>query len=360
MDIVPLKPNNKEKVFSTAIATLKAGGLVIYPTETCYGIAADATNQEAIDRLLRYKTKRGDKPLSIAVTDEKMAKQYVQINSTAKKIYRSLLPGPITVISKGKNKVARGVESSRGTQAIRIPDYPFVLELIKRFNKPITATSANASYKKTPYAISDIVNNLSKKQKQYLNLIIDAGTLPKRKPSTIIDTTLEDVAVLREGDIKFPGGTRHVASSLKETESLVSILFKKIDKYLAKKTIIFLLHGELGAGKTHFTQYIGKKMKIKEIIVSPTYTICREYNGVVKNTPTKLQHIDAYRLYDENEIKELKPEVVFKAPNVVSIEWANKIEKSITPYTLNAVVITVYIAAPSENKRIFTYSITAP
>ncbi len=166
MQRLKLEKNNSAKLIEQAVTVLKNGGLMIYPTETCYGIGADATNQAAIKKLLDYKTKRNDKPISVAVSDKKMAAKYVHINKTADNIYDNFLPGPITVVSKSKHVLAQGVESSMGTQGIRIPDHAFILELLKVYKKPITATSANASYKKTPYTIADVLNNISEKQKK--------------------------------------------------------------------------------------------------------------------------------------------------------------------------------------------------
>src|SRR3989304_1221808 len=97
-----------------AVKVLKTGGLVIYPTETCYGAGVDATNQKSVAKVLKYKTRREGKPLSIAVTDQKMASRYVKLNATAKNLYKQFLPGPLTVVSAGKHRVASGVESETG------------------------------------------------------------------------------------------------------------------------------------------------------------------------------------------------------------------------------------------------------
>ncbi|MBI2410897.1 MAG: threonylcarbamoyl-AMP synthase [Candidatus Kerfeldbacteria bacterium] len=357
MQRVKLTKYNQKKVIAEAITVLKEGGLVIYPTETCYGIGADSTNQEAIDKLLTYKTKRQDKPISVAVTDAKMAAKYVHINKTAKNIYDNFLPGPITVVSKSKHKFARGVESSQGTQGIRIPDHSFVLNLVRAFKKPITATSANASYKKTPYTINDIFSNLSTKQKKMVGLIIDAGRLPKRKPSTIVDTTLDTVHILREGGLDLPYPKLFIAHALEDTEQFVEQLYEKLGTRLGKKTVVFLLQGDLGAGKTYFTKYLAKKLGVKDVVVSPTFTICCEYKGRIGRKPITLQHIDTYRLYAPSEIDALQPKEIFRAPNVVVIEWANKVSEYIEPYLRSAVVIKIRIAAPDEQTRHFEYEI---
>ena len=152
-----------EKSVKIAVDTLKLGGLVVYPTETLYGIGADATNPNAIKKLAKYKNRPLGKPYSIAVTDIKMAQNYAKLNSTAIDLYQEFLPGPITIVSKGRHRLAPGVESEDGTLGVRIPNYKLVTDIVKLLKKPITSTSANASYKKRPYKISDILNNISTK-----------------------------------------------------------------------------------------------------------------------------------------------------------------------------------------------------
>ena len=137
MKIVHLSTTPAREVITAAISTLKSGGLVVYPTETTYGIGADATNQKAVDKLLQYKKRREGKPLSIAVFDQSMAEIYVELNAAAKKVYTTFLPGPITVVSKSKGNVAKGVTSETGALGIRIPNYPLILQLIKAYGKPI-------------------------------------------------------------------------------------------------------------------------------------------------------------------------------------------------------------------------------
>ena len=169
MEIIKLSDTtNQEEVIGRCIDTLNSGGLVVYPTETCYGMAADPTNQEAVEKLLDYKKKREGKAISVAVSDKKMAKKYVEMNEIAENIYDNYLPGPITVVSKSKGKVVKKVEADDETLGIRVPKYPFILKLIKKFGKPITATSANASYKKTPYTVKNILDNTSKKQQELI------------------------------------------------------------------------------------------------------------------------------------------------------------------------------------------------
>jgi L-threonylcarbamoyladenylate synthase len=357
---IKLTEKNYKEVIKQATAVLKRGGLVVYPTETCYGIAAGAKNQAAVNKLLQYKTKRKDKPLSVAVSGKQMAAQYVHINRAAENIYDNFLPGPITVVSKGKGKLAQGIESSMGTQGIRMSSHAFVLALVRSYKTPITATSANASYKKTPYTIKDVLDNISDKQKSLLDLIIDAGKLPKRKPSTVVDTTLDNLHIVREGSIKLHKPTTYKAKSLADTEKFVGKLYDKLKASWGKRQIVFLLQGDLGAGKTHLAKFIGKKLGVKEVIVSPTYNLCNEYGACVGRKKLVLYHIDTYRMYEPAELEDLRPQEIFRSPNVVVIEWANKVHSYVQKYLNKAAVVEIVISAPSDFERVFEFKIRNP
>jgi L-threonylcarbamoyladenylate synthase len=345
-----VKPN--QNGILKAVEILKSGGLVIYPTETVYGIGADATNPTAIKKLTKYKNRPLGKPYSIAVTDEKMASEYVDLNETARNLYRQFLPGPLTVISKGKHKVAPGVESEEGTLGIRIPNYKLVLEIIKKFGRPITATSANASYKKRPYKISDILENLSQKQKNLIDLIIDAGELPKNDPSTVVDTTLDDQVVLRQGEIKFSDENQILSRSEENTQNLAKEIWQKYQTNYRRRAIVFALQGEMGTGKTIFTKGLAKAMGITELITSPTFALENEY----RNNNEKLYHFDAWRMQNSDEMKALGFDKLIKDKSVISVEWAERVSDIIREFDDEAIIIWVKIKfGKKENERIISW-----
>ena len=333
------------------VKTIKKGGLFIYPTETIYGIGADATDEVAIKKLTEYKNRPFGKPYSIAVTDQKMAEEYVELNETARNLYRQFLPGPLTVVSKGRHRVAKGVESEDGTLGIRIPDYKLVIDIVKKFGKPITSTSANASYKKRPYKVSDIIENISDKQKKLIDLIIDAGELPPNDPSTVVDTTLDDPVMLRQGEIKFSEKNEILSKSEESTQNLAKEIWQKYEKHRGRRAIIFALQGEMGAGKTVFTKGLARAMGITEIVKSPTYNLVHAYQ--VSDCPSSayslspmhysLTHIDAWRVEDSNELKSLGFESLVKNKSVISIEWAERVADIIREFDDEAIIIWVKI-----------------
>lgn len=334
-----------------AVSVLKRGGLVVFPCETTYGIAADATNIKAIKKLNSYKKRPLGKPYSVAVSDIKMAEKYAVLNKTAKNIYREFLPGPLTVISQGKHLLSKGVESENGTLGIRISSYNLVTKIVNKLGVPITATSANASYKKRPYKIEDILTNISQKQKRLIDLVIDAGELSQNEPSTVIDTTLDDPAVLRQGNVVFNKNNALLSRSEASTQNIAKELFQKYEKYLGKRPIIFALMGQMGTGKTQFTKGLGKVLGIKEEIVSPTFNLISEY--------PKLTHIDAWRLEAKDNLTSLGLIKILEDKNmIVAIEWAEKVVNELKDIRDQALIVWVKIEyGKKENQRTISWKI---
>ncbi|MDQ3098533.1 MAG: L-threonylcarbamoyladenylate synthase [bacterium] len=354
MNSVLLKENNTEEVIAQAVSVLKSGGIVIYPTETIYGMGVDATNQEAVNKLLRYRSRREGKPLSVAVSDAQMAEVYVEANSVARNLYMNFLPGPLTVVSISKRKVAQGIEAENNTLGIRIPDYELVRKITEALGKPIVATTAApASMKKRPYTVSDILENISEKQKDLIDLIIDAGTLPKREPSTVVDTTLNQEVVLRQGSINLNQVLETKTHSADETQQLGYDLMKKYVHHLGYKSVIFALQGELGAGKTQMSKGIARALEIPDLIQSPTFSIENEY--VIKNK--YLYHIDTWRLSGSHELLDLNFVTHVEEGNVFIIEWADKVRDVIEQVSSDAIIVWVGLQyGENENQRLIKVS----
>ena len=343
-------PNQITQLVEKITTVLQNGGLVIMPTETIYGVMVDATNPAAVAKLLNYKSRRRGKPLSIAVADQKMAESYAVLNEQAQNIYRTFLPGPVTVFSalagtmtsKNKKKpvLAPGIASEFNTIGIRIPDYQLVLEVVKKLGKPVSATSANQSGKKTPYSINDILSKISTKQKGLIDLIIDAGTLPKRPPSIVIDTTLSTPLVMR-GEGLFgtkspeksskvpnsPGAAIFITKSVEETQNLSGKLLLKHQNRLASKGLIIALDGELGAGKTTFTQGMAKFLRINDIVSSPTYTYQKEYSFDKDGLQGKLYHFDCWAVENRETLQLLEIQSFLTPGCLVVIEWWDQIKQ---------------------------------
>ena len=330
MELIKYNKNNSKIIIKKALAVLKNGGIFVFPTETCYGIGTDATKKSAINKLYSYKTRREGKPLSVVVADIKMAQKYVEINEMAENLYKSYLPGPITVVSKGKGKVAKGVESEYGTLGIRIPEHELILDIVKNFGKPFTATSANMSYLPKPYSIKALLKNMPAKNLELIDLIIDAGKLPHRETSTVVDTTMNSLNIVREGQLNIykKSDKKSILSaqteSAEETINFGSMnMLKYIDEPLSKPLVFFLV-GELGGGKTQFAKGIARCLNIKDLVKSPTFTILNEYNYKFGERRGKFIHVDTWRIEDINDLETIGLDNYFSVNNIIAIEWANK------------------------------------
>lgn len=328
METINLRKTKPTWAIQKAIAVLKKGGLIVYPTETSYGLGVNAASPQAVRKLLEYKGGRGKKPISVAMADKSMAKKYVHLNETAENLYQNFLPGPLTVVSQSKRKVAPGVESANQTLGIRIPNYPFILKLIAQFGKPITATSANTSGKKQPYSITDWQRYTSTKKQTMVDLFLDAGELPKRQPSTVVDTTLHEPAVLRQGTVVIPpiAGQTFISNSEKETQKIARKIFSRYQNLLSTRPLIFALQGELGSGKTQFAKGLGQALGIKSNISSPTFIFVREYPYCLQTSSGIFYHIDTWRMQTGDELLELGFEKMLKPGNIIAIEWLQKVK----------------------------------
>ncbi len=333
MKTIDLLKNTESEIITTAVKTLQKGGLIIFPTETVYGAGVDATNPKAVDKLLAYKSRREGKPLSIAVSDQKTAAKYVKINDQAQKLYRRFLPGPMTIISQSLGLVAPGVESELGTLGVRIPNYQLMLKILTRFGKPITATSANASGKKRPYQTQDIFDNLSNKQLELIDLVLDAGKLPKNNPSTVIDTTFSTPTTLRVGTITTDDNDYLTSNSEAETKKIAKILMLKHWNQIREKGLMIGLDGVLGAGKTIFTKGVAEFLHISDTITSPTYSYIEEYDYQRHGVKGKFYHLDLWKVESELELARLEIEKLTAPNNIIVIEWWSQGQKYLAPMT---------------------------
>ena len=185
-----------EKELDEIVAALKAGELVVFPTDTLYGLGADPFNENSVKKVFVAKNRPFDMPLSIAVSNEKMMESVAVLNENARKIIRKFMPGPITLLLTKKPSIPDMLTSGTNLVGIRIPDHPFTLRLIDRFG-PITATSANMHSHKDPV---DSVMPL-KDLKGHIHTCVDCGKTKYAEPSTIVDISDGAAELIRKGVI---------------------------------------------------------------------------------------------------------------------------------------------------------------
>ena len=343
------------------IEALARGELVIYPTETCYGIAADATNKIGVSKLLAYKGDR-HRQVSIAVSARAMTEQYVVVNTMASNLYEQFLPGPITVISDSLHLVDPRLESSTGTLGVRIPNYPFALNLIKSYGHPITATSANTSGKKEPYSLEDWQKYTTADKQEMISLFIDAGKLADRPTSTVVDTTLNDPQILRQGQLIIPDlSPSFTTHTSEETELIAKQIISKHLSLSRRFPLILALQGELGVGKTQFVKGVATTLGIDLTISSPTYTLMKEYPYNLPKYSGTLYHIDTWRLANPSELEStLGLKNILQPGNIVAIEWAGKAENILKSYETEIPILVINIKELNERERLIEYAFSTP
>lgn len=189
-----------DKAVVRADAVLRAGGVVLYPTDTLYGLGCDALSNDAVAKIYSIKGREIGKPIHAIVADMQMAGRYGEINDTARVLASRFLPGPLTLILNKKKGLETGIASKIDTIGIRVPDNKFCLALSRKFDGAITTTSANASGALSLRRIPEILVQLGKRVRD-IDLIIDAGELPERLPSTVADVSTGMARILREGAI---------------------------------------------------------------------------------------------------------------------------------------------------------------
>ncbi|NSW77942.1 MAG: threonylcarbamoyl-AMP synthase [Chthonomonadetes bacterium] len=175
---------------------LAAGGLVVFPTETVYGLAADALSEEAVRRVWEVKGRPTDKPLPVQVANvEGLRLLWREVPDRLLPLIRAFMPGALTLVYWRSALVPDIVTAGVDTVGVRIPDHPVALELLKAFGKPIVAPSANFSGDPPPSRVEQIPSALL----ELVDLVIDAGDTGGGVPSTVLDVTVQPARVLRAG-----------------------------------------------------------------------------------------------------------------------------------------------------------------
>lgn len=194
--VIKINPENPDKkVIEKAAEIIENGGLVVFPTDTVYGILADARNEKAVGKIFEIKKRPKTKPLGIFVKNIEMAEKYAFISEKQKEFLSNNWPGKLTVILKSKNELAEGVETKDKTIGIRIPDYKLTGMLFEKIVFPLVQTSANISGREATTKIKEVLEQFGEENGKFL--IIDADDLAENRPSKIIDLTAENPITLR-------------------------------------------------------------------------------------------------------------------------------------------------------------------
>jgi len=196
MKIVKVDPEKPDgEIIRKAAEVLKIGGVVVYPTETLYGLGANVFDVNAVQRVFEIKGRDLKKPSSVAFRNLEQAKKFLEFTPAAENLARKFLPGPLTIILNSKIEFDTFLGGNK--VSVRIPDNQVAQAVLDEIKFPITATSANLSGGKDPIEVKDILEHIGDK----VDLILDAGKCKYGKPSTVIDATTDEVTIVREGII---------------------------------------------------------------------------------------------------------------------------------------------------------------
>jgi L-threonylcarbamoyladenylate synthase len=185
-----------ESIILKAARIIIHGGIVAYPTETFYGLGADAFNIWAIEKVYQIKRRDLSKPILVIVEKEEHLRELVgDIPPLAAALMREFWPGPLTIIFRASTKIPTVLTGDTGKVGIRISSHAVASGLLRAVGRPITATSANISGQPESVNASDVLRNFEDK----LDLVLDGGRTQAVKGSTIVDVTIDPPRIIREG-----------------------------------------------------------------------------------------------------------------------------------------------------------------
>ncbi len=191
---------NDSQAATVAAAVLARGGIVLYPTDTAYGLGVDARNPEALQRLFTLKGRPETKPVSVQVDNLNTAATTANLSPIAMRLAEKFLPGALTIVATLHPQSPLRITSPHTTVGIRIIDHAFCRHLTATTNFPITATSANRSGAPTLSSVPEILEQLGQNALM-IDLVIDGGHALGQTPSTVVDTTTSPPTLLRPGAI---------------------------------------------------------------------------------------------------------------------------------------------------------------
>lgn len=194
--IDPLTPEHD--IIVKAAAVIRNGGVVLFPTKNLYGLAADAYNEEAVERVYRIKGRSAENPILVLVDSYMMLSCIARnIPLMAQKIMHTFWPGGITIIFEANDSLPANLTGGTGKIGIRRPGHPVALALVRAVGGPVTGTSANISGSSGCFRVSDINPEVT----DQVDMIIDAGDLNGGNGSTVVDFTGELPVFIREGEV---------------------------------------------------------------------------------------------------------------------------------------------------------------
>jgi len=204
MEVIRLNDSNQGQLVARAAEVLRTGGVILYPTDTLYGLGADAFSDTAFQRICEIKDRDERRPIHAVFENLAMAEAYAEISPLGRRLAEAFLPGPLTLVFKKKPSVTTGIGHNLSSIGVRIPKNKFCLALAHEFGKPYTTTSANMSGAEPPATFEGIIKQLGANT-ELIDLAIEGGALPAYLRSTVVDVRNDKPHILREGAISAAG-----------------------------------------------------------------------------------------------------------------------------------------------------------
>jgi tRNA threonylcarbamoyl adenosine modification protein (Sua5/YciO/YrdC/YwlC family) len=195
MEFFELHPQNPQiRFISKAVDVLKSGGIIVFPTDTYYGLGCDLFNKAGIEQILSIKNENDTKLFSFICSDLKDISKYAKVSDYAYRTMKHLLPGPYTFILPAAKVIPKKLWSKRKTVGIRVPDHSVTLQLVRQLGNPIASTSATTRLGEPitdPFEIKNIFNSR-------VDLMLASNTV-SFEPSSVVDLSGDEPEIIREG-----------------------------------------------------------------------------------------------------------------------------------------------------------------
>ena len=191
----------RAEAVSVSIAALKRGEVIVFPTETLYGLGADALDAAAVEKVFQLKDRDADSPIPVLVADREMLSRLVaEVPPLAETLIACFWPGPLTIVLPARSAIPRPLVNAKGGVGVRLSSQSIAAELIEALGHPLTATSANPSGKAPARTLKEAKKYFAGR----LDIFIDGGELTSRTGSTVVEIIGESLRIIRVGDISKP------------------------------------------------------------------------------------------------------------------------------------------------------------
>jgi L-threonylcarbamoyladenylate synthase len=191
-------PNEAPENLAAAVDALKCGHVIVFPTETLYGLGANALDDAAVEKVFQLKGRDRSNPIPVLVANQEMLHTVVaKVPTIARKLIDQYWPGPLTLVLPRQKNIPKPLCNPAGGVGVRISSQPIATLLINGLGRPLTATSANPSGKEPARTLQEAKNYFAHR----MDIFVDGGTLTSKGGSTVVEVIENRIKIIREGEI---------------------------------------------------------------------------------------------------------------------------------------------------------------